>query len=446
MKRSKLNRLKFRDLREVIRGFAVFLVVAVVFALPLIMPPKVGAATQAQINTALANGVAWSAAQQQAAGYWLIAPGYSETDQRRTLGTTGLALAVLGHYAEHLGKTPLSPDYAYHEHVQKGLNYIFGKAYRNAGDNRVWFGDANITWADNYSAGPILMGIVMSGAPDRVVDVPGSNVDGMTYGQVVQEIVNYLAYTQCTAGNGIGAWYYNGLSTTGDLSITGFVTLGLGYARDRFNTVVVVQPNMLTQLNQGIAFMQWTSDNPADPSYSMVGGAGYSSGSGTTGYENWINIYKVGHLLYIMDLVGDSAEAARVLRSLGFLARHWNAPNSGESGYDIGTGEWNTKVNDYWDVGWRGGPPSSPPDPLPSYIAMMATMKGLVALGVLYVGDQDWFADFSDVIVANQDVNGSWRQGGYPDHYSSTLDSQFALLTLLRAAQEDPVVDPDVEN
>jgi hypothetical protein len=369
---------------------------------------RADAATQTEIDDALAAGAAYLASQQAANGEWQTA---------RWVGTTGLAVTTLAHYAEHLGQDPLSPAYNYSSNITAGLDYIFSSGSpqpirRNAADNRVWWGGVSESGGDNYVIGPAIMAIVMSGAPNRVVDVHGTN---MTYHQVVVEALNYIDWAQVKTGNGIGSWDYNGQSTTGDQSIAGWVTLGLGYATSRFG--IPIPPDVLDKLDEGIDIIQWT-ELPVDSG--CYGGAGYRS-SGTPPYNYWINSYKVGHLLYMMGLVGDTAATPRVQRSLGFLERHWMSQTSGSSS---STG--------CPDPGWRGAPPS----PWPSYIATVAMMKGLLKLGIDMVGPYDWYEDFSDVIVANQHDDGYWIEGGHASY--TMLPTTWAMLTLMKAAP-DPV-------
>jgi PKD repeat protein len=388
--------------------------------LAAVRPSEAEAATQTEIDDALAAGAAYLAAQQDISGAWQTS---------RWVGTTGLAVTTLAHYAEHLGQDPLSPGYAYSSHIQAGLDYIFSPASaeivrRNSGDGRVWWGGTTETSGDNYVIGPAIMAIVMSGAPNKVVEVAGSAVQGMTYRRVVEEALNYLDYTQCKTGNGIGSWDYYGVSTSGDQSIAGWVTLGLGYATSRFD--VAMPTDIIAKLDQGIDIMQWT-ESPVDAG--CYGGAGYYSYSSPP-YNSWINIYKTGHLLYMMGLVGDTATTPRVQRSLGFIERHWNHESSGQNS---STG--------CPTPGWRGNPPGL----LPSYIATVATMKGLLKLGIDMVGPYDWYEEFSDVIVANQSPDGSWTQGGYPSHYDPMLHTTWAMLTLLRAVPE-PTAPPVVSD
>ena len=379
----------------------------------LILPSKAEAATQAEIDTALAAGAAYLAAQQHVSGAWQTA---------NYVGTTGLAVTALAHYAEQLGQDPLDPAYNYSSNIRAGLDYIFSPTSaqpirRNAGEGRVWWGGTPETSGDNYVWGPAVMAIVMSGVPNNVVNVTGSAVENMTYQAVVAEALSYADWAQIKTGNGIGAWDYTGQSTTGDTSITGWVTLGLGYASSRFN--LTIPQDVLDKLDLGIDIIQWT-EAPVDAG--CYGGAGYRSSTAPP-YNNWINSYKVGHLLYMMGLVGDTSATARVQASLGFLERHWNDLSSGQ-GSSIGC----------TTPGWRGNPPSL----LPSYIATVAMTKGLLKLGIDSIGSYDWFDEFSDVIVDNQAVDGSWTQGGYPTGYGPMLHTTWAMLTLLRAAPEEP--------
>jgi hypothetical protein len=380
----------------------------------LVYPPGIEAATPEEVDEALSTGFAWLVAQQNlATGSW---------PEGRAPGTTALAVTALASYAKQLGLTPLETDFLYRNNVQLGLNYIFSLAQRDPVNQWVHWGTDQI-----YVLGPALMAISSTEDPSKVVEVPGSAVNGLTYLQVAEEVVNYVDEAQVKSGNGRGMWYYSAPTTTGDMSISGWTTLGLGYAKEKFG--ITLPQDMMNHLNAGIDIVQWTED-PNDPRY---GGAGYTSG-GTVPYSNWINIHKVGHLLSMMELVGDTAASPRVQRSIGFLERHWNTPNSGLYGYE------NSLVNGYRDVGWRGGA-GDPPNPMPSYIATVSVMKGLLALGIdtITVSEStiNWQDEFNDVVVANQFAAGYWEQGGYPpgtygDNYRN-YSTAWALMTMLRA-------------
>jgi hypothetical protein len=371
------------------------------------VPLTAKAATKEQIDESLARGIEWLIDQQQADGSWTrdVSPG-----TQHQAGATGFAVSVLCHYAERLGLEPLSPAYAYSTNVQEGLNYLFSAAHRDEVENRVWWEDGG--GYSNYESGPPLMAISRTHAAGTVVDVPDSPVNGMTYRQVAQEVVNFFDYTQGTTGTYFGAWGYHGPDSGSDQSATGWVVLGLGYAKHSFG--LSLPEGLLEGLSTYIDYIQYTPD-PADA---------FHGGSGYWVPDQWINIYKTGHLIYEMALVGDSVETPRVQWALDFLKRHWDVPNSGQYGHTY-------TVNGHPDIGWKGGT-EDPPSPLPSYIATATVMKGLLLLGVDSLDEVDWYDQFADIIMANQNEDGSWDQGGYPT-YGKTLSTNWALMTMLRA-------------
>lgn len=375
---------------------------------------SVRAATQAEINTAVEQGLAWLATQQFAGGSFL-----NTSNSYVTIGATGLAVTVFTHHALETDQDPFDPTYAYSTQVVNGLNYIFDEAIRDVGNQRVHWGISKM-----YCVGPNLMAITASGQKDRTVDRPGSAVDGMTYEELAQEILNFAKATQGQANDELGFWEYRGPTRFGDMSSTGWMALGLGYASHNFD--MVLDPDMMDLLRQGIEDGQYTGnpENPADPRY---GGFGYTS-SGNPPYSRWVNLYKAGHLLYIQELLGYAQSAPSVQRVLEHIEAHWDKPNSGRSGYP-------GVVNGQHDMGWQGGewtPGDPPPSPLPSYIASAAMMKAFLAWGMPTIGGVDWYEAISDRIVGLQNAEGSWDQGGYPSHYTE-LSTIWALLTLLRA-------------
>jgi hypothetical protein len=134
--------------------------------------------------------------------------------------------------------------------------------------------------------------------------------------------------------------------TLKDPRIKGWTTLELLYAQDRFN--LTIPEELLNNLNAGIDIIL-VDDDVNDPLY---GGAGYTSSStNENSYNNWINIHKVGHLLAMMSLVGDPISSPRVQAALSFIERHFNTPNSGANGANVGA---SPDDNGYFDVGWRG--------------------------------------------------------------------------------------------
>jgi len=139
-----------------------------------------------------------------------------------------------------------------------------------------------------------------------------------------------------------------------------------------------------------------------------VNGDTNDGGSGYGHPDSWVNTYKTGHLIYEMALVGDSDSTQRVKDALDYLARHWDDANS--------------------DPGWRGLWPGTPA----SSQAAWSIMKGLTLMGLDKVGGRDWYADFCDVFLPQQNANGSWPASQYPSEI--TVCTAYALLMLQKAA------------
>jgi hypothetical protein len=137
------------------------------------------------------------------------------------------------------------------------------------------------------------------------------------------------------------------------------------------------------------------------------GGSGYSSPT------SWVNILKTGNLLTELAFVGDPTSSSRVGAAIDYIERHWNDANN--------------------DPGWRGSPAS--------YLAMYAVVKGLDAYGITTLdvgGSVDWFDEMADVLIAQQNVDGSWPAPIWGD---SILGTEWALLFLQRvtAIEVSPV-------
>ena len=200
------------------------------------------AATEEDIQAAIDAGIAWLVAQQNPDGSW------GTGDQ---VGTTALAVKKLEHHCVDtkwgLGlPSPFDPACPYSDNITNGFNYIFANAciipisVQPAGnpdsDNDgigVYFADGGCGGNHpTYCTGVALMAIAESTAPDRVVDVPGSAVNGWTYYDVAVDAVDYLAFGQNDAGNERGGWGYDeNYVGWSDNSNTGYAVLGLHSVR-----------------------------------------------------------------------------------------------------------------------------------------------------------------------------------------------------------------------
>ena len=366
--------------RILLTGLLVSLVAAV-------MAVPAQAATPAEIEQSIEDGLVWLVGQQNADGSW------GASDQ---VPHTGLAVVKLADRAHELGFQP--PDYAgfqYAQNLLDGLDYIFSQAELCA-DPEVCFYEG--LHHESYSTGIALIAIVSSRDPNHVVNIGNPNVDNMTYAQVAQSIVNYLASSQKASGG----WDYNkNPDPRADNSITGYVVLGLDYAESpEFGFNAVVPPVVKTKLNNWIDYIQNDVDGDTN-----------DGGSGYTAPEEWVNILKTGNLIYEMAFYGDGPGTERVIDAVDYIERHWNDANP--------------------DPGFRNPP---------HYQSMYCMMKGLERMGIDTINvnldpNYDWFNEVSSIIVNSQNANGSWPTDNWGDQ---VLTTSWALLTLEKVAPPAP--------
>ena len=337
------------------------------------------AATQAQIEAADANGVAWLAAQQNSStGYW--------QDGSQLAGPTGLALIKLQERAFELRYTPFDPCYPYEQNVEKGLTYLFSQMSvihitTQPHGNPDSDGDGNgvSVHSSTYETGIALMAIAASMAPDRVVNSPDSPVNGWTYKRVLQNMVDYMAFGQIDSGNGRGGWAYSYNSGNADNSNSGYAVSGLGYAESpRYGFNCVIPQFVKDELKIWINYIQHN-------------GGSNDGGSGYTGPDSMVNLLKTGSLIFQMTFAEIPLEDPNMQRALAYIGRNWSSGWSGDcqAMYCAANGLWYSNIND--------------------------------------VNQRDWYADLADALVNTQQTNGSWSASSYG---GNVLGTEWALLTL----------------
>ena len=389
-----------------IRSTTVFAAIIALFAFAAMCTSVNAVVTHDDIKQAIDNGTAWLAAQQNEDGSWGTAD---------KVARTALAVKKLEHHAVdckygYCLDSPFNPAYPYHTNVEKGLNYLFAHAHIIAISPQTYCPDADtnnngigVYFGEyqhhrNYETGIALMAIAESTTPDRVVDVPGSPVNGWTYYDVAVDTMNYLAWAQAET-NGRGGWGYaqcdNGTWTDiprSDNSNTGWVVLGLQDAQECFQ--IPIPQCVKDELNIWIDYIQCKT--PGDD----YGGSGYTAPC------SWVNILKTGNLLKEMAFVGDTKDTPRVQNASDYICRHWNDTND--------------------DPGWRPN----------NYHAMYTTMKGYVSLGIHETCGIDWQAEFEEAIVDQQNPDGSWSGCKWGD---PILCTEWALLTLQKVVPQNPL-------
>ncbi len=365
--------------------------------------PATGA-TEVEIEDSIDAGIAWLAGMQAATGSW---------GSYERVAHTGLALIKLEDRAFELGHDPFDSDYEYSANVVAGLDYLLTQTHivaiglQPAGDPDSNGNGLGVYISDSghltYATGIALMALAGTRAPGRTVTT--GVLAGWTYGAVVQDAVDYLAWGQNDAGAGTarGAWGYTHNFGWSDNSNSGYAVLGLDFAESAFFGFAATVPAFVkSELNLWIDTIQNDVDGDT-----LDGGSGYD------GPTYWVNILKTGNLIYQMAFVGDSPTTARVIDAVEYVERHWNDANL--------------------DPGFR-----------PRHLqSMYCLMKGLERMGIdtLTVGgmDIDWFDEVSSIIVDSQNADGSWSA----DYWgSSLLSTAWALLTLERVAPPSDIEVP----
>lgn len=400
----------------------------------LIMPAE--ADIEEDIEEAISKGLEWLVGQQDVDGSW---PGYWDD-----IATSGLAVLKLCDRAYELGyESPFDPEYEYHENVGEGFEYLFDSAGTklksiditlqdhtmsatgtiddpdvNDNGKGIYAGQTGMYSFQVYDTSIVLSAISASGTPDRIVNVPGSVVNGMEYRDVAQDMVDWLAWAQSDYDYpdhemGEGAWTYTALDNDDysgrhgpDNSNSGYALLGLAYSEQLECTV----PQWVkTELDAYVTDIQ----DPVDGD-DKDGGSWYEDFGDSVG----VNILKTGNLIFEMAYVGDDPETPRVLDALDYLERHWG------------------------DLSGSNRPPGWDGDP-PQYQAMFTTMKGLEYMGIDTFSGIDWFADFVDRILDQQDPDGSWKKSS--GRGTPVIITEWALL-ILEKVSGNPNDPPNVDS
>ena len=289
------------------------------------------AATPAQIQTAIDDGLAWLAGKQNPAdGSW--------GHLYKKIGKTGLAVLKFEHEAIRLGySSALDQGYHYRQNVEDGLNYLFKFA--------TVAGTGEVSWAANtYETSIALMALSQCNTPNSTVNVIGSLVNGWSYYNVASAAVDWLINAQIVAGGNKGGWGYGYTSTVADQSNSGYATMALAMSESSapYGFSIPIPQNTKDLLGDPVNWI----DNIQDAN----GGSRYKLGSG----YNWTNILETGNLIFEMNWYGDPLGTQRLIDALSYLDNNWYAyPGSGypEGWIECyqainGNGSWGP---DYWD-------------------------------------------------------------------------------------------------
>jgi hypothetical protein len=282
------------------------------------------------------------------------------TDQ--PLGATGAAVQAW----ENQGHKP-GGNYAinpYVEDVQRGLNLILSRSYpypiytedtRDPDTLVNGYGIHSIFQSQLYETGIVLMALASTGDASLINEVGGFGLYGRTYGDIAQDMADFLAFAQNEPDVGVwrGGWRYAPNYDRSDMSVTQWPVIGLEAAESNFGTSV--PQYVKDELEIYLAANQ-------DPD----GGFGYTAPGG--------NVARTGAGTACLAWIGATATDARVTSALGFIDNCWNWDNLG------------------------------------NLYAMYAVMKGMRGFepDLTLVGSHDWYAEYAEYLIASQYGDGSW--------------------------------------
>jgi hypothetical protein len=351
------------------------------------IPVSAQAATEAQKRAAIDSGLTYLAGQQQADGRWVYNGGVEDA------ASTGAALLAFLEEKPNWGANAV----AYQTAVNNGLNYLFGRAQAVSISNQtagnpdtngngigLKFVPGGTNGRDTYVTGLALSAIAKAAAetPSAVVTV-GSQA-GKTYAQVVQDTVDYFAYGQNDSGYARGAWRYYANSGDADNSTAQWPVIGMLYGQAVSG--VSVPGFVKTELNGWIDYIQNSSN----------GGSGYD------GPNNIVNEAKTGGLLVEMAFAGYNgvstgpSDKSDKAGALAYLNANWK---------NFANNTWNGNFNHpyaMWSI-YKG---------LETTIGLNDTTtitNLLTTCGTQDTGDVcNWFEDYAQWLVTNQNGDGSW--------------------------------------
>lgn len=390
----------------------------IIFTLVLAFAGIVNAATQEAIQEAIDDGLAWLASTQQLSGttgYWLDSNGSAGY----VAATASAALAFIEE-----GYKPYDGS-IYGEVVGKAVDYIYSYArdYKvsrvaSAPDGTIYWEAANFDLnRTTYTTGLVAPVIYALGSdnPNATISSTNALLDGQTYKEVMQGIMDWYTYGQ----NPDGGWrYYPNNPGGSDNSTAQWGALPFLYGEDW---------GLATPASVQAGLENWTNTVQ-----NTVAGSWREGGSGYGDPITYVNMAKTGGMLLEFAVIDKTLTDSDVQAALDFMDS------------TVGFDHW-MQVAGYSSDQWYGGHLNNP-------YAMWAVFKGLAYYGGLVwndngtpgdtsddflVGDPslistapggftigfegdtmvsaagDWYSHYCELLVNLQNSNGSWN-GSYP--------------------------------
>jgi len=243
-----------------------------------------------------------------------------------------------------------------------------------------------------YEVPLVAMAFASSKAPDRVVQSGHAGVEGLTYRQVVEDLVDLMAWGQSERGYARGGWRYGPNWNDADMSVTQWP----------------VQAFMATDVELGIRAPDWVKRELLN--YYLKRS---QADDGSFGYrfpKGGVTTATTAAGIICLSYCGVDARDPRVIKAAEAIGRHWSRSHLG------------------------------------NYYAMYCVMKAAVIARpkIDRFGTHDWRVEFSRNLLDKQEPDGRWP----PDKHHTghaMLATALAILTLEEKVVLDPIPKPPAQ-
>ncbi len=166
------------------------------------------------------------------------------------------------------------------------------------------------------------------------------SLNGYTYTYIMQQLINWFAFSQDTSTSGCGAatgcggfgyggWHYSANYGTADGSTNQWPVIAMEAAQSNFGSAVSIPASITTAMNQSLSytFLNQVHDLSSDGSY---GAYGYTTG------DPLYSIGKTGGGILANFFLGNSATNCNVLAGIGYMYNNWEYYDADWDYYNLG--------------------------------------------------------------------------------------------------------------
>ena len=228
-----------------------------------------------------------------------------------------------------------------------------------------------------YETPIVALAVIADGLPDRKINVGSKAVDGRTYREVVQDLMDFLAFAQCENGDARGGWRYVPNDGAADMSVTQWPVMAM----------------LSAEKTRGIAPPLWVRkelrDNFLQKMYAENRGFRYVNN------ENRVTTSSAASGLICLHFCGLTMKDAHVQQTVNALGASWGNDNVG------------------------------------NFYTMYSIMKAalLTIPTVEEFGPHNWRSEYNQNLFKSQQAAGNWPTGPRADHLALATAWGVLILT-----------------